>query len=175
LTPIVWNMLKLELLELFAFSMEIDTTYASRNLVEADIIETFEACAINSPDTVVWDEEVFLPPHKDVVPLRKVLVCKILPFCLFGKGSPSLESRPVLHVHLLIGAPFRMFFGKSVFRSDDFAFEVGSQARVVFRQALNAQVAAQKRLFHINVLDLHLNIVDLTVRLLIAMEFASRS
>jgi hypothetical protein len=38
----------------------------------------------------------------------------------------------VLSVDFLVGAPFRMLGYESVLASDDFAFEVGGQAGVVF-------------------------------------------
>jgi hypothetical protein len=40
---------------------------------------------------------------------------------------------------------------------------------------LNAQVAGERRLGHVDVFDLHLNLVHLTVRLLGSLEFTARS
>ena len=42
-----------------------------------------------------------------------------------------------------------------------------------FQHTLNAQIAAEKRLSHINMFDLYLNLVDLSFRLLGAVKFAT--
>lgn len=59
---------------------------------------------------------------------------------------------------------------KSVFGANDLALEVCGESWVIVGESSNAQVAAYERLFHIDVLYLHLDIVDLAVRLLRAYE-----
>jgi len=56
--------------------MKIDATDTSRTLVEADVVEAFEARARNGLDFVVRNQEVFLPSHEQVLFLCKVLECE---------------------------------------------------------------------------------------------------
>ena len=35
--------------------------------LEADVVEPCKACPNNVFDGVIWDQEVFFPPHKDVI------------------------------------------------------------------------------------------------------------
>jgi len=62
---------------LLAFRMEIYSAYFSSNLVKADVIEAFKACAGNRPNPVIRDEEVFLPSHEYVFSLREVFVAEV--------------------------------------------------------------------------------------------------
>jgi hypothetical protein len=59
---------------------------------------------------------------------------------------------------------------KRVFGANDFTLEVCSKGWVIVGESLDAQVAADEGLFHIDMLYLYLNIVDLAVRLLRAYE-----
>jgi hypothetical protein len=84
---------------------------------------------------------------------------------------------------------------EGVFRADYLAFEIGCEGWVVFCQAcstqqvsaqvypqccqygslrtLYAQISAEERFSHINVLDLDLHVVDLALGLLGAMKFTT--
>lgn len=55
---------------LLTLRMEVNSTDCPRNLIKADVIETFETCATYRPHPVIWDQEVFFPPHEYVIPLR---------------------------------------------------------------------------------------------------------
>jgi hypothetical protein len=52
--------------------MEVYATDFSLHLVEADIVEAFETSTSDCSDTVIWDQEVFLPSHKDILSLSKL-------------------------------------------------------------------------------------------------------
>ena len=49
---------------LFAFCVKIYSFDASRNLVEANVVETLETRAINRLHAVVRDKKIFFPTHK---------------------------------------------------------------------------------------------------------------
>jgi hypothetical protein len=54
---------------LLTLSMEINSTNSPMALIEAYVIKPFKAGAANGTDTVVWNQEMLLPPHKYVVTL----------------------------------------------------------------------------------------------------------
>lgn len=62
---------------------------------------------------------------------------------------------------------------EGVFGADNFAFEEGCQGWVVFGQTLDAEVAAEIGFVHVDVLDLDVDIVDLSVGLLGPCELAA--
>ena len=145
--------------------MEVDATDRASDLVEADVVEALEASARYSAYTMVWHQEVLLPAHEDILALSKVLdVHDILPrLCILRQRSPRGEAAPVLHVHLVCRAPFRMLGLEAIFRADDLAFEVGGERGMVVRQPLNLKVAAQERLCHVHMLQLHFDLVHLPI------------
>lgn len=51
----VGDMLQLQLLELFALGVKIDSTYFSLDLVEADVIEAFKGSSDYCSHSVVWN------------------------------------------------------------------------------------------------------------------------
>lgn len=65
-------MLQLQLLELFALGVKIDSADFSLDLVETDVVEAFKGGPGDCSDSVVRNQEVLFPPHKDVVSLFKV-------------------------------------------------------------------------------------------------------
>lgn len=58
---------------LLALCVKVDTLNATRNLIEANIVEAFEARTANCSDAVIWDEEVFLPAHEQMLLLHPIL------------------------------------------------------------------------------------------------------
>lgn len=52
---------------LLTFSMKIYATDGTLALIEADIIEPFKARPADSAYTVIRYQEVFLPPHKNIL------------------------------------------------------------------------------------------------------------
>lgn len=79
----------------------------------------------------------------------------------------------MLHVSVLRRTPLLMPGLEGVFGANDLALEVCGESWVIVGESLNAQVAAYERLFHIDMLYLHLDFVDLAVRLLRAYESRS--
>lgn len=71
--PPIIHMPQFQLLVSLALGVEIDSTHTSFNLVEAYIVETFEACACNSLDAMVGHQKVLLPSHEEVLALCVVL------------------------------------------------------------------------------------------------------
>lgn len=153
--------------------MEIDTAYGALDLIETDVVEPFETSARYSSYAVVGDEEIFFPSHKNMLALSKVTVCEVGPLRLLGKWLPGRETRPMMNVCLLIGSPFLVTSLECMLGANNFAFEECCQSRVIFSEALDTQVAAQVRLGHIHVLDFHVHIIDLAVRLLSPDESTS--
>jgi hypothetical protein len=137
LEPVVlsaFSILAKTLDSLLALSMEVDALDATRELVEADVVEAFEARTAYSPDSVIRDEEILLPSHEQMLLLIQVLRHLFLARGVFGYRLVCIEAPPVLPVDLFVGAPFRMLCNEGVFASDDLAFEVRCQAWVVFGQ-----------------------------------------
>lgn len=119
---------------LFAFRMEIDPGNASCTLVEAYIVEAFEARTRDGFDLVIGNQEVFLPTHEEVIVLRVVLEREAWRLSLLRQWPPCGKARPVLHIDLFRGAPFWMCSFESVFVANDFSLEVGCQRRMIVSQ-----------------------------------------
>lgn len=66
-------MFQLQPLKLFGFCMEVYAIDRPRNLVEADVIESLKTRSRYLLHPVVGYQEIFLPAHKYVLLLRKVL------------------------------------------------------------------------------------------------------
>lgn len=103
----------------------------------------------------------------------------------------------MVYVCFFIGAPCFIASEECVLGADNFPFEERRQGGMVFREAylvqitswseccsvydenhvrrqtLNAQIAAHVGLGHIHVLDLHVNVIHLAVRLLRSNKFAA--
>lgn len=70
-------MSELQLLVLFALCVKIYATYAARTLVEAYVVEPFEAGSSDCFDAMIGYEEVFFPSHKEVFSLLIILECEV--------------------------------------------------------------------------------------------------
>ena len=58
---------------LLALCMEVNALDCSSHLVETNVIEAFEACAVDCSDTVIRHQEILLPPHEKMLLLHPVL------------------------------------------------------------------------------------------------------
>lgn len=103
-------------------------------LIEADVVESLEARAGDRPDPVIGYEEVFLPPHEDVVPLRPVSESEVWVSGILAERSPRWKSRPVVEICFFGCAPGRVSGYERVLRTDHFSFKVGRQCWVVLRK-----------------------------------------
>lgn len=112
--------------------MEIYTTNASFLLVETDIVEAFETGSINGADTMVGNEEVFLPTHENVLSLSQVRDSDGSLSYLFGVLSECCEFAPVTQIDFIRCTPARVLCDKFVFTADNLALEIRRQRRVIF-------------------------------------------
>lgn len=126
---------------LLALRMEVNALDAARNLIEADVVKALKARTVDGPHPVVRDQEVFFPTHEEMLLLHPIFRNELGPRRVFREGLVCRESTPVLPVHLLVGAPFRMLCDKSVLAADYLAFEEGGETGVIFRQPYMALVA----------------------------------
>lgn len=127
---------------LFTFGMEIYTTHTALLLVKADVVEAFEASAVDSAHTMVGDEEVFLPAHEDVLALSQVRDHDKSLAYLFRVRPERRELAPMVHVDLFRCAPILVFCYKAILAADELALEIRRQGRVVFGKAyMSTQVS----------------------------------
>lgn len=63
--------------------MEIDSINGTCDLIEANVVESLEACTINLPDAVIRHQKLLLPSHEHVFAIRAVLVVEVGFLCLF--------------------------------------------------------------------------------------------
>lgn len=73
----ILHMLQLQLLIFLTLGMEVDTADSAIALVEADVVEALEAGACYRFDSMVWHQEILLPPHEQVLSLEEVLQCEV--------------------------------------------------------------------------------------------------
>lgn len=155
--------------------MEVKAPNDSLDLVEADIIKASVRGALQVLDLPVWDEKLFLPAHKNFVSLLKVFVDIILIHRFVSNTTPRGELAPVVHVDLIRSRPLSPAGIERVLGANHLALKVRCQHGVVLCQALDAQIAAQERLGHINILELNVDLVGRAARLLSANKARSRA
>lgn len=78
---------------------------------------------------------MFLPPHEYVFPLSAVPNGDGALSCLFLEGTESRELGPMAQVHLTVRPPVVMFGKEAVLGSDDLAFKVRCEGRMVFGES----------------------------------------
>lgn len=115
--------------------MIIDSRDGSAQLVEANVIESFERGSRDLANTVVRYQKVFFPAHKDVFSLGKVFVDVVGLLRLFGDGPIRREPAPVLMIDLLIGTPLRMPGLERVFWPNHFTLKICSKSRMFVSQS----------------------------------------
>lgn len=115
--------------------MKVDATDIAPDLIEAYVVESFETCAGNSAHSMIGNKKVFLPTHENALAFSEVLVGEVGPSGLLSQWTPFRKSIPMLHIDFLVGTPLGVAGLKGVFRTNDFAFEVGGQSRVILCQA----------------------------------------
>lgn len=115
--------------------MEVNTAHGSLYLIEADVVEPFEAGAGDGPHPMVGDKEVLLPSHEDMLALGEVAVCKVGSLRLLCQRSPGRKPRPVVQICLLCRTPGLIASLERVFGPDDLSFEKGGQGRMILREA----------------------------------------
>jgi len=81
---------------LLTLCMKVYAANRPLNLVEADVVEPLKTGSSDRSHSVVWDQEMFLPPHEDVLPLRHSRYVKVALPCLLLKRPESGELCPVL-------------------------------------------------------------------------------
>lgn len=81
--------------------MEIYATDGTLALIEADIVEAFKARPVNSAYTVIRHQEMFLPPHENILSLCPTLNIKVpLPHLLL-KRTKGVEFGPMLQIDFI--------------------------------------------------------------------------
>jgi len=124
--------------------MEIDAAHAPGDLVEADVVEAFEASSADLPDPVIGDQKVFLPSHENVLPLCPVLVVEIRFLGLRLNGALGWESAPVMMIGFLSCAPILVLGLEGIFRPNEFAFKVGCENVMLVGESLNSQISTKE-------------------------------
>ena len=115
--------------------MEVNPGHRSFDLVEADVVKALETCARYCSHAMIGNEEIFLPPHENVLTLCKIPVGKIWSLCLPGQWTPCWESCPMVHICFLGRSPRFMVRFESVFGADDLSLEECCQSGMVLREA----------------------------------------
>ncbi len=111
--------------------MKINTADGSCHLVEADVIEALETGSGDGADAMIRHEEILLPPHEEVLSLRKILEAEIRPLRLLRQRPPCLKPTPMLHIDFVVGAPLGMARLKGILVSNYLALEVGGESRMI--------------------------------------------
>lgn len=115
--------------------MKVDTTNSTLNLVETYVVKALETRTTYGPDSMIRDQEVFLPPHKYVFSLSQLRNMHLPLFHALQEWSESRELGPMLYVDFISRAPVLVFSKKCVFRPYNLTLEVGGQGWVVFSQS----------------------------------------
>ena len=57
--------------------MEIDSIDSARYLIEADIVKSFKASAVNLAHAMIWHQEFLFPAHEHVFAVCAILVMEV--------------------------------------------------------------------------------------------------
>lgn len=116
--------------------MEIRALNIARNLIERNVVKALKTRSIYGANLVIRHQKELLPPHV-YDPLLCVIVNLVaaLLHCLFVVRLEFVKNLPVREIANVVRAPVRVFGLEGVFRADDFAFEEGCEAWVVFCEA----------------------------------------
>jgi hypothetical protein len=116
---------------LLALAVVVNPINLAPNSVETNVVESLEARAVDHCYGVIGDQEEFLPAHKYVLLLCKVLDVRLpLPY-LFLKRAERSELIPMGEVDLVGRPPGRILCDETIFRADHLALKVRRQRRVV--------------------------------------------
>lgn len=111
--------------------MKVDAADFTLNLVEADVVKALEAGTCYGADSVIGDQEVFLPPHKDGFPLSGITDRDGTLSSLLLEWAEGGELGPVAQVNLAVCTPVVMLGVEAVFGPNDLAFKVCRESWVV--------------------------------------------
>ena len=166
---------------LFALGVEVDATDFPLHLVEADIVEPLEAGTCYSTHAMIRHQKVFFPSHENILPLGNIPNHNMALTRLLLEGPEGIKFAPMAQVDLAVSAPALILSKETVFRPDNLSLKVCSEGWVVFGQSwklvliltylrdpagrptLYAQVTTEKGFPQIDVLNLNLDVVDLSL------------
>lgn len=115
--------------------MEVDPAHVSRALVEADVVEAFEAGTRDGLHSMVWYQEVLLPAHEQMLALEIVLECEIGGFSRLREWAPGREACPMLEIYLLTASPSWMCGLEQILWPYYLSFKECCQSRVIVCEA----------------------------------------
>lgn len=116
--------------------MKIRALNRPRNLIKRNIVKPLKTRSINRPHPMIRHQKQLFPPHIDN-PLLRVVADFVVAFLHCGGvvGCKVVEDHPVREIPDVVGAPVGVLSLEGVFCADDFAFEEGGEAGVVFCEA----------------------------------------
>jgi hypothetical protein len=111
--------------------VEVDATNFALELVEANVVESFETGTRYRSNPVVRYQKMLLPSHEDVVLLRNVRNHDRPLASLLVEWMEGAELVPVAEVDLGVGPPVLVLCNEVVFAADDLALEECGQGGMV--------------------------------------------
>lgn len=127
---------------LLTLGVKVYPAHFTLDLVEADIVEALKAGATDGAHSVIGDQEMFFPPHENVLTLRHITDAHRSLSSLFLKGAERRKLAPVVEVDFVGGTPGIVVCEKVVFGADDLAFKVCRQSRMIFSEACDSCVSS---------------------------------
>lgn len=117
---------------LFAFRVKVNTAYFTLDLVEANVVEALKAGTRYRANSMVWNQEVLFPAHKDGFSLGSISNGDRSLASLFLERTESRELGPMTQIDLAIRAPVLVLRVETVFGTNDFALEICREGGMVF-------------------------------------------
>lgn len=143
-----------QLLELDGAIVIVQTVNLALDLVEANVVES----GVGRLDgLLLGHQKTLLPPHVNVVQLVKVLMHVVRVHGLFLNVSPGREPTPVGQVCFFLGSPLGSAGVEGVLGPDYFSLKVCGEVCICSVQTLDPEVATQKVVGHVHVLDFHVD------------------
>jgi hypothetical protein len=131
----VRDMSQLQLLESLALRVEIYAANLAFDLVETDVVEALEASTRDGSNTVVGNQEMLLPTHKDVLFLGWILSRKLAILDFLLQWPESGELGPVAQIDLSVGPPVLVLGKEAVFASNNLSLKISRECGVILGQA----------------------------------------
>ena len=158
--------------------MEVQASDVARDLVQAEVVEPGKGRTLDATDVGVWVEEELFPAHEKILVLEgPVLVVAIV----FGvirdvdvEFAPRREPSPVLDVVPKGGLPRGVSCLKGEVGAYHFTLEERHHERMGVREVVYREKTRQRRRVEVHLEELHLHLIPLAARFLVAREYRPR-
>lgn len=165
------HMRELELLVPFTLNVIVVTRNLPSRTLVTDVVKAGKTRARNVINTMVRDQKVLLPPHKNAILVTEVILEAVLVEDAYV-GAKGREEPPVLAVNMLIRIPFSR--QKMMLGTNDLRLKKRCELWKFFREPIDMQIATKRRFFQVDMLNVYPNIITVCSARLVPFKLGTR-